>query len=278
MESSNYEEEFAKKTLKSSSKVLFKLSDYVSLPRKFACNFQGFLSLLLGSRRQDKDGKYLAGDHSRFLFIFHSPRAFFIVSLALTVLIAQYLTVAFIVMNSTVQFPPCDYNPENSQAAVALCVIYAAYVATQDFNEHFPFELVGKNKEDYCRIINAKVRIGVIPSSTYWLETIMKFIKIPFESKSIQETNKRAKDFYELMTCIVCFSMMLSMNALLLSALALSIAYASTTVNQLQNFVAIEIVMHIDEVIPKIFRIEDISPERYSKSWPLVLPFIHHDK
>jgi hypothetical protein len=41
-----------------------------------------------------------------------------------------------------------------------------------------------------------KVRAGEFPPTTFWFDSFWKFLKIPTESKSTEETNKRAPEIY----------------------------------------------------------------------------------
>lgn len=75
IEGNDMEEKEQETYLKSTHMILYKLSDYVSLPNlkffSFREIFNSLGSIIFGSRLQDKNGFYLQESHSRFLFIFH---------------------------------------------------------------------------------------------------------------------------------------------------------------------------------------------------------------
>ena len=273
MEESNYEENEIKTFLRSSHMIAFKLSDYISLPRHFTFDISGLFSILFGSRMLDENKRYVKEDNSRFLLIFHDPYCVFYVSISILVFACQIATLYYILFYEFYgnRFEWCNSKKAKSIFAIYLCIVYACYTATKDFTDYFPFELTGKPLDEYCFIVQKKVESGMYPPHTFWFENFLKFFRILCDSKSAKETNKRAKEFYDLFVTILAFSVIVFSNYLLLFTLSLQIAMATSTVDLLQNFISIEIIMHIHEVVPSIFRMKDLSPERFQKSWPLVI-------
>ena len=263
--------------LPDSHHILFKMSDYVSIPKKM--NSSTIMSQIIGGRLIDKDGNYMKGDEGRFLLIFHDVYSFVLIFMALMILFAQYQLLQNLYKASGTHI--CDndlyFNTSNpSWEVVFLCVIYAAGQATEDFFVVVPYEIIGKNVESYCIYVHERVRKRLPVGRTFWFEAFRRFLtRKSSEGKdkdSIYEGDvevhiaSRFRVLADLIVAVAVFFANVSMVILTVLVMGYQIAYSSGTVDMIQNFIAVEIILHVNEVIPRMFWIRDLSPYRFRKS------------
>ena len=270
----DYEAKRKARLLPSSHMVFYKISDYMSIPKNSTCDFQGLMQVVVGGRKQDRHGYFIAEDQSRFLIVFNDFNSFFILSVSILIFFCQYLVIVQLFWDSSATMN--DDEGESSPIslfAIILCIVYAAYIAASDFANFFPFELVGKSQYEFCRIVHKYVEDGKKPPLTFWVDALVRFIKVPVETSSLEEAYSRAETFWNVAVSVVCTLSFTSQNIFLAIVLGLTIKNANTTIEMIQNFVSLEIIVHVHETIPLIFGFIDLSPERFKKSWPSVSLF-----
>ena len=263
--------------LPTSHHILFKLSDYVSLPRNM--NSSTIFNQVFGRRMMDKEGFYLKGDDGRFLFIFHDLYSFILVSMAFLILMAQYELLFNLYNRSDSSI--CDetlyYNTSHpSWEVIFLCVVYAAGQATEDFFVIMPFEIMGINLESYCLHVHRRVQQGYKVKTSFWWRAVKHFFRQ--KEEEYPEDNANAPDeedvhiasrFRVLTDLIVAIAVSYTNSSMVfftVVVMGFQIAYSSGTVDMIQNFIAVEIILHVNEVLPRMFWIKDLSPYRFRKS------------
>jgi len=128
--------------LTSTHHILFKLSDYMSLPRKVSCNISGVASILFGNRKCDEKGHFRSDDHSRFLVVFHNIASAYLVFCAVMIFLAQFLAVWTLLKEAYLtNIESCTDSV--SVYPILLCIMYSAAAALDDLLNILPFEIVG---------------------------------------------------------------------------------------------------------------------------------------
>ena len=79
------------------------------------------------------------------------------------------------------------------------------------------------------------------------------------------------KNFIELCFAVFPSFLLIVSNLYLVMCIAFIMATSSTTLDLVQNFIAVEILVQAHSMIAKLMRIRDRSPERFSKHWRLTL-------
>ncbi len=265
----------ADELLPSSHHVLFKMSDYVSFPKNIS-----IMNQIFGRRMKSIDGYYLKGDDGRFLFIFHDFYSFTLISLSFLVLFAQYQLLNNLYDRSgTGQCEESLYfnSDDPSWEVVFLCVVYAAGQATEDFFIVVPYEIMGINLESYCMYVNQQVQNRSRVQRTFWMEAVVNFLNR--HSKSSEKIDEklagdendlhiatRFRVLADLIVAIIVSHANIVMVFFTVMVMGFQIAYSSGTIDMIQNFIAVEIVLHVNEVLPRMFWIKDLSPYRFRKS------------
>ena len=268
--------------LPTSHHILFKISDYFSMPKHMNCST--IRNQIIGRRLKDKDGYYVKQDDGRFLFLFHDFKSFCLIGIAFLILFAQYRLLKNLYDRSGNH--QCDeslyFNTESpSWEVVLLCVVYAAGAATEDFFVLVPYEIIGKDLESYCIYVHEQVKNRKRVKRQFWIQAIVNFLYRPSKSGSTEGSTANSSDsnsdsdihiasrfrvFVDLVVAIIVSFANLIMVVLTVLVMGYQIAYSSGTVDMIQNFIAVEIILHINEIIPKMFWIKDLSPYRFKKS------------
>ena len=276
------EESEAKDFLKSTHYILFKITDYMSIPsvRLSDCSCTGvvdlFVSLMFGARQRDEKGRYDEKDQSRFLLLFHDPSCLYMVMCSLFVFTAQFLSINSILNSCWSKILECsddkddDCSPNRlchdsegaSNFSVLLCILYAASQSVDDLLICIPFEIVGVSKEEYCFWVHQKISHGERPRPTYWWKTIRNFLN-PNPEQKLQDI----KNFIELCFAVVPSFLLIISNLYLVMCIAFIMATSSTTLDLVQNFIAVEILVQAHTIIARLMRIRDRSPTRFTKHW-----------
>ena len=283
---SELEEDESKSFLVSTHYILFKITDYMSIPSlRFECSCMGiadlFVSLLFGCRQRNEKGVYDPLDQSRFLLLFHDVSCFYLVGCSLFVFIAQYMSITSILNSVWSKVTQCsdelddDCSPYKlchddegaSNFSVLLCILYAASQALEDLLICIPFEIVGVSREEYCFWVHQKISHGKRPRPTYWWKTISGVLRTgnPYDKQ------QDIKNFIELCFAVIPSLLLILSNLYLVMCIAFIMATSSTTLDLVQNFIAVEILVQAHTMIAKLMRIRDRSPDRFSKHWRLTL-------
>jgi hypothetical protein len=258
--------------LKSSHMVLYKWHDYMSFP-----TYHPFANRIWGSRQKDQEGRFLPEDnHCRFLFVFHDFSSFYIVGLSYIVIFGEISMLIAIVSQLIEQ--NCNHAlPKGTVTMVPLilCTLYASSVAAESFFHFTPFELTGQTKESYCAIADILVALGQKSIPRY-----INFNKMFSEDlKRIAEEDPSRKDavnkillqaaLRDSSTFILTIALQAA-NILLLTTVAIVMGTSHSVLLLVQNFVSVEIIVHIHEFVPKALRLRDLSPHAFNSSFTAV--------
>lgn len=247
--------------LKSTHLILYKWQDYLSIPTDLSGN------ILFGIRKQREDGTF---DNNRVLFVFHDWDSLFTVALGYMVVLAE-LAILFAIVTELLS--PCKSIGDSVSAIpVALCTMYAASVASDNAMRFFPFEMTCQDPANYCALVEARLvqKLKPIPfafeTTGIFEKDLDELVKSnPEEAKVIQIGVAQDK-FQSLVTwCMTC-ALQLS-NLLLLTTVAIVMGTSDSILSLIQNFVSVEIVVHIHEFIPRALRLKDHSPDKFNCSY-----------
>jgi len=259
--------------LDSSHLILYKWHDYMSIPQRHA-----FANILYGARKKDKDGRFLEEDnHCRFLFVFHDAQSLFIMGLSYLVVFGE-ISILFAIVSELL-----DENCHNDAISkgtitlvpLVLCTLYAASVASEAFFRFTPFELTGQSLESYCAIADILVKLGkrYIPyhiNFTFMFREDLN--RIAEADPSRREAIRKVlieSSLRDSTTFILTIALQFA-NFLLLTTVAIVMGTSQTLLQLIQNFVSVEIVVHIHEFIPKALRLRDLSPQSFNSSFTAV--------
>ena len=161
----------------------------------------------------------------------------------------------------------CHDDEGASNFSVLLCILYAASQALEDLLICIPFEIVGVSREEYCFWVHQKISHGKRPRPTYWWKTISGVLRTgnPYDKQ------QDIKNFIELCFAVIPSLLLILSNLYLVMCIAFIMATSSTTLDLVQNFIAVEILVQAHTMIAKLMRIRDRSPDRFSKHWRLTL-------
>lgn len=251
----------------STHKILFKISDYASFPKRKLRSWDSFKTILIGSRRKDIHGNFHPEDQSRLLFIFHDLRSLYLLFFAGFLFAAQFLSLVFIFSDALNLAEEC--TDTISTYPLILCVLFAAAQATEDLYDVLPFELVGVSREEYCLNVSRANFKGQRASSTFWFDTIKEvFSTVDLKSeRGRQEKLQSIVDFGLLCSAVVPTLFLVVNNIYLVITIGVIMGGSPDIITLVQNFVSVEILVHAPEMIAKIMRIRDRSPDRFNKSW-----------
>lgn len=247
--------------LTSTHQILFKLSDYASLPGRLpSCDFSGFLSIIIGNRKCGRKGHFIADDHSRFLFVFHNAASAYLVFCAVIIFLAQFVAV-FALLKEAHETEITSCSDSVSVYPILLCILYSAAAALDDLLSCVPFEIVGISRLEYCFKITKANMQGKQGRFFYWSKTIGRLWK----SGTPEEKFKHLFDFYELLSAVGPSFFLLINNLQLVITIGIIMAISTDMLSLVQNFIAVEILVHVHEMIPPLMRLQDRSPHRFTK-------------
>lgn len=101
----------------------------------------------------------------------------------------------------------------------------------------------------------------------YWSKTIGRLWK----SGTPEEKFKHLFDFYELLSAVGPSFFLLINNLQLVITIGIIMAISTDMLSLVQNFIAVEILVHVHEMIPPLMRLQDRSPHRFTKDVRQVL-------
>jgi hypothetical protein len=258
--------------LKSSHMVLYKWHDYASIPI-----YHPFANRIWGAREKDQEGRFLPEDnYCRFLFIFHDFSSFYIMGLSYIVIFGE-ISMLIAIVSQLIE-DNCNHAlPHGTVTLVPLilCTLYASSVAAESFFQFTPFELTGQTKESYCAIADILVALGKKSIPRY-----INFNKMFSEDlKRIAEQDPSRKDavneillqaaLRDSSTFILTIALQAA-NVLLLTTVAIVMGTSHSVLSLVQNFVSVEIIVHIHEFVPKALRLRDLSPHAFNSSFTAV--------
>ena len=260
------------KFLDSSHLILYKWHDYMSIPQRHP-----FANILYGSREKDKEGRFIVEDnHCRFLFVFHDSQSLFVMGLSYLVVFGEISILVAIVLELLNQNCNSDI-PKGTITLVPLilCTLYASSVASASFFRFTPFELTGQSLESYCAIADILVKLGKtwipyhINFNLMFREDLNRIAEADPSrreaiNKALLESGLRDTSTF-LLTIALQFA-----NFLLLTTVAIVMGTSQDLLSLIQNFVSVEIVVHIHEFIPKALRLRDQSPHSFNSSFTAV--------
>lgn len=260
--------------LTSSHMVLYKWHDYMSIPRRHS-----FARIIFGARQKDNEGHFIDEDnHCRFMFIFHDGASMFIMFLSFLVMFGEISILLAIVselLNKNCH-PTEPYSSGNiTLVPLILCTLYAGSVAAESFFRFTPFELTGQSMESYCAIAEILVASGrrAVPGYVNFLVMFGEDLK-----RIAERDPSRKEDVTKVMieatlrdSSTFIFTVALQFaNVLLLTTVAVVMGTSRDLIDLIQNFVSVEIVVHIHEFIPKALRLRDLSPHAFNSSFTAV--------
>jgi len=98
----------------------------------------------------------------------------------------------------------------------------------------------------------------------YWSKTIYRlFVHVA----TPEEKFKHIFDFYELLSAVGPAIFLIINNILLVLTVGVIMAISPDMLSLVQNFIAVEILVHVHEMIPPLMRLQDRSPQRFNKNW-----------
>jgi hypothetical protein len=232
--------------------------------------FNLFQSLFFGSRHVDSNGDYVKESQSRFLLFFHDFGCFYLTFCAGFIFVAQLMAVILIFnqardnvvtscdesdLDCEVTFH-CEVTSSNSnsdpQYAIILCIMYASAAAVEDlFVCCLPFEIVGVSKEEYCFIVNQRIKACLKPPRILWFKAFSKLF-----SRSDNKVEDIA-EFYDFVSAIGPTMILVFNNFYLTTTIGFIMAVSPDLLDLVQNFIAVEILVKVHEIIPRIMRIRD---------------------
>jgi hypothetical protein len=258
----------------SSHMVLYKWKDYMSIPRI------GYIfrkSLWFGARLKDKEGRFLPEDNnSRFLMLFHDSASLFTLAIAYLVLFGEVSILIVIVEEMRHSSCHIDYSKGDvTLVPLLLCTLYAASVASDRFFRFTPFELTGQTMESYCAIADILVHMGktYIPAYVNFNAMFGKDLQRIMETDPSRKTEiQKAMLVSHLQdsTTIFLTLALQAANMLLLTTVAIVMGTSTHLLSLIQNFVSVEIVVHIHEFIPNALRLRDMSQQSFNSSFTAV--------
>eukprot|EP01033_Poteriospumella_lacustris_P016191 gene16191-11583_t len=264
---SNPERDEDDEFLESTHLILYKWHDYFSLPKRFNANF------LYGEQATLADGTFDPNDNNRTLLGFRNPDCLFVVILAYIVLIAE-LGVLIGVVYDLLYDCSSSESKQITSLAVQLCTLYAATVASNAFFRFLPFEITGQKPAGYCALVEAAVLRGEtkIPSYFNSLHIFKRDIEVLGANKADKEAQRLILLYAAetLVNDLIVLATTLALqlcNVLLLTTVAIVMASSPDLLSMIQNFVSVEIVVHIHEFIPRAMRIVDRSPGAFNASF-----------
>lgn len=258
------------KFLESSHLILFKWKDYFNIPKKFDSNF------IYGKQRKLENGEYDPLDNSRTLFGFRDIDSFFVVALAYIVLFAELAILMGVVYDLVGEGCDGKQSAQVISLTIELCTFYAASVASHSYFRFCPFETTGQTPAGYCVLAEAALLRGEKKVPSYFNNIVIfgKDIeqllsnkeKIDRETKSLLLRFTAETILNDLFIFGTAVALQLC-NFLLLTTVAMVMATSPDLLTLIQNFVSVEIVVHIHEFIPTALRIEDRSPDKFNVSY-----------
>lgn len=258
--------------LTSSHMIMYKWHDYMSIPHRHP-----FAKIVFGAREKDNEGRFTKEDnHCRFMFVFHDASSMFIMFLSYLVIFGEISILIAIV--SELLHQNCHTTQPTGNITLVpliLCTLYAASVASEAFFRFTPFELTGQSMESYCAIADILVATGrkTIPGYVNFTLMFSEDLKRIAErdpsrkeavTKVLIESTLRDSSTF-IMTVALQFA-----NVLLLTTVAIVMGTSHDLIMLIQNFVSVEIVVHIHEFIPKALRLRDLSPHAFNNSFTAV--------
>ena len=262
------DDEDEKTFLKSSHMILYKWHDYMSVPLKHP-----FAKILCGKRLVDKDGN---DNQHRFMLVFHDLSSLFVMGLSYILLFGEISMLIAIV--SQLVHQNCHHDePKGTVTLVPLilCALYASSVASDRFFQFTPFELTGQSMESYCAIANILVANGhkYIPRHVNFYHMFGADLqRIAAENPSRREAVNKVlleSTLRDSSTFILTIALQFA-NVLLLTTVAIVMGTSRHVLDLVQNFISVEIVVHIHEFIPKALRLVDQSPQSFNSSFTAV--------
>jgi hypothetical protein len=258
--------------LTSSHMVLYKWHDYISIPE-----YHPFANRLWGAREMDQDGRFLPQDnHCRFLFIFHDFSSFYIMGLSYIVIFGE-ISMLIAIVSQLIE-KNCNHAlPKGTVTMVPLilCTLYASSVAAEAFFQFTPFELTGQTKESYCAIADILVALGkkTIPRyinfNKMFSEDLQRIAREdPSRKDAVNQILLQAA-LRDSSTIILTIALQAA-NILLLTTVAIVMGTSHSVLNLVQNFISVEIIVHIHEFVPKALRLRDLSPHSFNSSFTAV--------
>ena len=98
----------------------------------------------------------------------------------------------------------------------------------------------------------------------YWSKTIYRlFLHVATPEEKFQHIF----DFYELISAVGPAIFLIINNVLLVLTVGVIMAISTDMLSLVQNFIAVEILVHVHEMIPPLMRLQDRSPHRFNKNW-----------
>lgn len=254
--------------LESTHLILYKWHDYFSFPKKFGSKW------LFGAQKKFENGEYDPEDNDRFLFGFRDADAFFIVFLSYVILFAELAILIGIVNELVGSGCSSRQSQDVTSLSVQLCTLYAASVASNSYFRFFPFEVTGQTPAGFCVLTQASLLRGETKIPTYF--NSLSIFQKDIEKVGKDKTDAEAQSLILLYAAenvindLIVFATTLALqvcNGLLLTTVAIVMATSPDLLSLIQNFVSVEIVVHIHEFVPKALRIVDRSPNRFNASY-----------
>jgi len=123
--------------------------------------------------------------------------------------------------------------------------------------------------DEYCFNISKANFKGVPGPSTFWWKTISRvFAKVDISSKRGREEKIQSiVDFGLLGAAVVPTVFLVINNLMLVITIGIIMGRSTDTIALVQNFISIEILVHVHEMIPEVLRLKDRSPEKFNKNW-----------
>ena len=193
----------------------------------------------------------------------------YLVFCSMVIFIAQLISINSIFIEALQTDVMCE--DQGSSYAILLCILYAAAAAVEDVFVCIPFEIVGLSKKEYCEIVTRNCEHGLSSRCVYWSKTILRL----WAPGTPEEKFSHIYDFYELLSAIVPAVFLIGNNIYLVVTIGTIMAISGDTLTLVQNFISVELLVHVHEIIPRIVRLKDRSPHRLNKNWRLVIHYYH---
>ena len=123
--------------------------------------------------------------------------------------------------------------------------------------------------EEYCFNISRENYKGKRGSATFWFDTIKEvFSKADLLTEQGREEKLQSiVDFGLLCSAVVPTVFLIVNNMYLVVTIGVIMGTSTDIISLVQNFIAVEILVHVHEMLASIMKIKDRSPERFNKSW-----------
>jgi hypothetical protein len=131
------------------------------------------------------------------------------------------------------------------------------------------------SREEYCFNVSRENMKGKRGQGTFWFDTIKEvFSSVDLKTeRGRQEKLQSIIDFGLLCSAVVPTIFLVVNNFYLVIIIGTIMGGSPDILTLVQNFISVEILLHAPEMIAKIMKVRDRSPDRFNKSWREVFTY-----